>query len=96
LPFENEQRALGKDGKYRWFLNRYNPEYDEHGNILRWYVTGTDIDDRKQAEERIRNENLALREQIDRDSTCFERRRLVILDFDKSLPPVRDLACLGI
>ncbi|HXN16796.1 MAG TPA: sigma-54 dependent transcriptional regulator, partial [Candidatus Binatus sp.] len=42
--------------------------HDEHGNILRWYVTGTDIEDRKQAEERIRNENLALREQIDRDS----------------------------
>jgi formate hydrogenlyase transcriptional activator len=68
LPFENEQRALGKDGKYRWFLNRYKPEYDEHGNILRWYVTGTDIEDRKRAEERTRNENLALREQIDRDS----------------------------
>ncbi|MGA8437659.1 MAG: sigma 54-interacting transcriptional regulator [Candidatus Sulfotelmatobacter sp.] len=68
LPFESEQRALGKDGKYRWFLTRYNPLHDEHGNILRWYVTGTDIEDRKQAEERIRNENLALREQIDRDS----------------------------
>jgi formate hydrogenlyase transcriptional activator len=35
---------------------------------MRWYATGTDIEDRKQAEERIRNENLALREQIDRDS----------------------------
>jgi formate hydrogenlyase transcriptional activator len=68
LPFENEQRALGKDGKYRWFLNRYKPEHDEHGNILRWYGTGTDIEDRKQVEERTRNENLALREQIDRDS----------------------------
>jgi formate hydrogenlyase transcriptional activator len=68
LPFENEQRALGKDGKYRWFLSRYKPEHDEHGNILRWYGTGTDIEDRKQAEERTRNENLALREQIDRDS----------------------------
>jgi formate hydrogenlyase transcriptional activator len=68
LPFENEQRALGNGGKYRWLLNRYNPLKDEHGNILRWYVTGTDIEDRKQAEERTRNENLALREQIDRDS----------------------------
>jgi formate hydrogenlyase transcriptional activator len=68
LPFENEQRALGKDGKYRWFLTRYNPEHDEHGNILRWYGTGTDIEDRKQAEERTRNENMALREEIDRDS----------------------------
>jgi PAS domain S-box-containing protein len=64
-PFENEQRALGKDGKYRWFLVRYNPLRDDQGNIIRWYATGTDIEDRKRTEERIRNENLALREQID-------------------------------
>jgi PAS domain S-box-containing protein len=64
-PFELEQRALGKDGNYRWFLIRYNPLRDDHGNIIRWYATGTDIEDRKRAEERMRNENLALREQID-------------------------------
>src|SRR2546425_2290334 len=68
LPFEGEQRALGTDGKYRWFLIRYNPLHDEQGRILRWYATGTDIEDRKRAEERIRNENLALREEIDRSS----------------------------
>jgi len=68
VPFENEQRALGKDGKYRWFLIRYNPLLDEHGDILRWYATGTDVEDRKRAEQRIRNENLALREEIDRSS----------------------------
>jgi formate hydrogenlyase transcriptional activator len=39
---------------------------DEQGDILRWYATGTDIEDRKQAEERMQNENLALREEIDR------------------------------
>ena len=67
-PFENEQRALGKDGKYRWFLIQYNPLLDENGTVIRWYATGTDIDDRKRNEERTGNENLALREQIDRDS----------------------------
>jgi PAS domain S-box-containing protein len=64
-PFELEKRELGKDGKYRWFLVRYNPLRDDQGNIIRWYATGTDIEDRKQAEERMRDENLALREQID-------------------------------
>jgi PAS domain S-box-containing protein len=64
-PFELEQRALGKDGNYRWFLVRFNPLRDDHGNIIRWYATGTDIEDRKRAEERMRDENLALREQID-------------------------------
>src|SRR6202048_91214 len=64
-PFELEQRALGKDGNYRWFLVRFNPLRDDHGSIIRWYATGTDIEDRKRAEERMRNENLALREEID-------------------------------
>jgi formate hydrogenlyase transcriptional activator len=68
LPFEFEHRALRKDGQYRWFLIRYNPFRNEQGQVIRWYATGTDIDDRVRAEERTLNENLALREQIDRDS----------------------------
>jgi formate hydrogenlyase transcriptional activator len=68
LPFEAEMRALRKDGQHRWFLIRYNPFRNEQGQVIRWYATGTDIDDRVKAEDRTRNENLALREQIDRDS----------------------------
>jgi formate hydrogenlyase transcriptional activator len=67
-PFEIEQRARRNDGQYRWFLIRYNPFRNDQGHVTRWYATGTDIDDRVRAEERTRNENLALREQIDRDS----------------------------
>lgn len=69
--FENEQRTRQRDGHYRWFLFRYSPLRDEQGQIIHWYATGIDIDDRKQAEERIRKENLALREEIDR-SSMFE------------------------
>ena len=68
VPFELEQRMLGKHGDYRWFLFRYNPLKDEHGNPVRWYVTATDIEERRQSEERVRNEILALRDEIDRDS----------------------------
>jgi formate hydrogenlyase transcriptional activator len=68
LPFEIEQRARRNDGQYRWFLIRYNSFRNDQGQVTRWYATGTDIDDRVRAEERTRNENLALREQIDRDS----------------------------
>jgi PAS domain S-box-containing protein len=70
-PFENEQRVRDHDGQYRWFLIRYRPLRDDQGRIARWYATATDIDARKQTEERIRNENLALREEIDR-SSMFE------------------------
>ena len=65
VPFENEQRARRKDGQYRWLLIQYKPLLDERGEVIRWYATGTDIDDRKQAEEKTRQENVALREQID-------------------------------
>jgi len=72
VPFENEQRARRKDGQYRWFLIHYKPLRNEQGQIIRWYATGTDIEDRKQDEERMRSENLALREEIDRASMFEE------------------------
>src|SRR6266851_4655478 len=71
IPFEFEQRTRRKDGQYRWLLIQVNPLRDEQGNIIRWYATGTDIDDRKRAEERTRKENLALRAEIDH-SSMFE------------------------
>src|SRR3984957_9922212 len=70
-PRELEARLLRKDGNYRWFLFRRNPLRDEQGRTVRWYSTATDIEDRKQAEERLQNENVALREKIDR-SAMFE------------------------
>jgi formate hydrogenlyase transcriptional activator len=72
VAFEMEQRVRRKDGQYRWFLTRFNPVPDVQGHVIRWYATGTDIDDRKQAEERVRNENLALREEIDKTSMFEE------------------------
>ena len=71
VPFENEQRARRSDGQYRWFLIQYRPLRNDQGDVIRWYATGTDIDDRKQSEERTRKENLALREEIDQ-SSMFE------------------------
>jgi PAS domain S-box-containing protein len=72
LPHEYEARLLRKDGKYLWFLFRWNPLRDEQGRITRWYVAATDIEDRKQAERRLQNENVALREEIDRASMFEE------------------------
>ena len=66
VPFEYELRVRrSMDGQYRWLLIQYNPLRDEQGEIIRWYATGTDIDDRKQAEEKTLQENVVLREQID-------------------------------
>jgi len=70
-PFEMEKRLRGKDGRYRWFLIRCNPLLNENGDVVRWFGTGTDIEDHKQAENRLRNENVALREEIEH-SSMFE------------------------
>ena len=72
VPFAYERRVRHRDGQYRWLLVQYNPVRDEQGAVIRWYATGTDIDDRKQAEERTRQENVALREQIDQVSMFEE------------------------
>jgi PAS domain S-box-containing protein len=62
VPFENEIRALRRDGKYRWFLFRYKPLLDEMGKIDRWYMAATDIEDRKRAEAQVEQAYLRLAE----------------------------------
>src|SRR6266404_5375055 len=61
-----EARMRRHDGQYRWYLIHYEPLHDENGHIIRWHVNGSDIEDRKRAEERVLEENLALREEIDK------------------------------
>jgi formate hydrogenlyase transcriptional activator len=101
LPFEIEQRARRKDGQYRWFLIRYNPFRDEQGRLVRWYATGTDIDDRKRAEDRTRNENIALREDIVRSSMfeeivgSSESLRQVLVQVSKVAPTDSTVLVLG-
>src|SRR5262249_58242185 len=42
-------------GAYRWFLGRAYPVRDEHGSLVRWFGTCTDIDDTKRAEAALRD-----------------------------------------
>ena len=92
-PYEFEHRIRRADGEYRWFQSRGLPLRNADGRIVRWYNLLTDIDARKQSEEKLRrseaeqrqaqaaleiafeeikrlkdrlqDENLALREEID-------------------------------
>src|ERR1700735_3801464 len=101
LPFEIELRALRKDGQYRWLLFRYNPLRDEEERLVRWYATGTDIDDRKRAEDRTQNENVALREDIVRSSMfeeivgSSETLRRVLVHVSKVAPTDSTVLVLG-
>ena len=100
-PFELEIRLREWSGSYRWFLIRYNPLKDAQDVVLRWYATGTDIDDRKRAQERLQNENLALREELD-GSSMFEEiigssdvLRAVLLNVAKVAPADSTVLILG-
>jgi PAS domain S-box-containing protein len=71
-PFEYEARLKRKDGKHRWFHHRLSPMSDEQGRITRWYAAATDIEGLKLAEQRLQQENVALREEIDKASMFEE------------------------
>src|SRR5215475_3946738 len=101
VPFELEMRARLKDGRYHWHLVQYNPLKDEHNRVVRWYATATNIDDQKKTEERLRNENLVLREEIDR-SSMFEEivgsskpMRQVLEQVEKVAPSDSTVLILG-
>jgi formate hydrogenlyase transcriptional activator len=83
---DTEYRMLRADSIYRWFQHRSLPLRDTEGRIIRWYTLATDIEDRKQAEDKLRKvfeeikelrdqlhqENLALNEEIDQASMFEE------------------------
>ena len=52
-PFEAEARFRRADAEYRWCLCRAVPLRDETGNIVQWYGTTTEIEDRKRAESEL-------------------------------------------
>ncbi len=65
-------RLSKSGGSYRWFLVRCNPVCDDKGQIVRRYLACTDIEDRKRAEQKLQQENVALREEIDKTSMFEE------------------------
>ena len=84
--FQYESRVRRADGQYLWFLHRNVPQWDDQGNIVMWYGSSIEIDDRKRAEEELKKafdeiktlkdqlhkENLALKEEIDQTSMFEE------------------------
>jgi len=61
-PFEYETRVRRGDGEYRWMFHRKVPLRNEQGNIVRWYGSSLDIDDRKRAEAQVEQAYLRLAE----------------------------------
>ncbi len=99
--FEVEVRIRKGDGSYRWFLGRWNPVRDDNGQILRWLSAGSDIENRKRDEERLRQENTALREEINHASMfeeivgSSEPLRKVLAQVTKVAPADSTILILG-
>jgi PAS domain S-box-containing protein len=103
LQFEYETRALGKDGKYRWFLVRCNPLLDDQGRIDRWYAIAFDIEDRKRAQEDVRRSEAFLAEaqrltsigsfswRVATDEITWSEELYRIYEFDPGVPVTFEL-----
>ena len=63
-PYEDEMRLQGADKEYHWFLVRSEPLRDKQGNIVKWYGSSIDIEDRKRAELEARTLINAIPDQI--------------------------------
>jgi PAS domain S-box-containing protein len=64
-PYEIEQRLRRSDGVYRWFQHCGSPLRDAAGNVVQWCVLLTDVDERKRAEDALRESERALRLTVD-------------------------------
>jgi PAS domain S-box-containing protein len=99
--FEIEVRFRRHDGVYRWFLVRCNPVRDDQGQVLRWYAACTDIEDRRRAEDKLRRENSALREELNQASMfneivgSSEPLRKVLSQISKVAPSDSTVLILG-
>jgi len=64
-PYDVELRQRRADGVYRWFHVQGLPVRNPEGHILRWCVLQTDIEDRKRAEQAVRESERELRQLVD-------------------------------
>ena len=69
--FLHEARVRRADGEYRWMQHHKVPLHDEHGNIVKWYGSSIDIEDRKQADEALRASEEQWRNVFENNPTMY-------------------------
>jgi formate hydrogenlyase transcriptional activator len=93
-PYDVEQRLCDANGVYRWFYARGLPARDAEGCIIRWNILLTDIEDRKQAEEKMRRIETDLMEaqRLSRELQHERDRSLLLLDLSNRVASDLDLS----
>jgi PAS domain S-box-containing protein len=66
-PLEQEIRVHRHDGTYRWWLIRCTPAFNKHGEVLKWYGSGFDIDDHKRVQEELRHQDEMIRDRAEQE-----------------------------
>jgi PAS domain S-box-containing protein len=91
-PVETEARMRSAGGQYRWLLFRSVPQRDPAGKIVKWYGKSTDIDDRKHAEESLRENETRFRTLVDHVADA-----IFLYDFEQgTIVDVNPQACEGL
>ncbi|MCU1294281.1 MAG: Formate hydrogenlyase transcriptional activator [Bryobacterales bacterium] len=103
-PMETEARLRQADGGHRWSLIRNVPLRDDLGNIVKWYGTSIDIEDRKQAEDALRHSQAYLSEaqrlsltgsfgwKVSTGEILWSAETFRIFQYDRATKPSLDLA----
>lgn len=96
-PLDIETRCRRADGEYRWLIHRMVPRFDDNGEIVKWYGTSFDIEDRKRAEEAIVEQRISERTRIARElhDTLLQDFQAMVLMFGAAADlladsPIRD------
>ncbi|MBN1789867.1 MAG: PAS domain S-box protein [Bacteroidales bacterium] len=69
--FQIEFRLRLRDGSYRWFINTGIPFYDDHGKILKWFGSATDVEELKRSAQELRRRELLLRNAVNNLPSSF-------------------------
>jgi len=85
--YSNEHRIRRADGIYRWHLSRAEPLRDEDGQIVQWFGVGIDIDERKRAEDHLRETRVKL-ERASRIATVAELSASIAHELNQPLTAV--------
>ncbi len=104
-PFLYEARVRRADGEYRWMLHHKIALRDEQGEIVKWYGSSIDIEDRKRAEENLRRSEayLAEAQRLSRTGSFgwnlfsgeifWSEETFRIFEYDRTTKPTSNLCC---
>ncbi len=89
-PFELEHRVVRPNGSTGWVFSRAIPLLDETGQVIEWFGAASDITDRKEIEEELREAHSQLEQRVRERTEQLERAQLYVRDLSGKLLKLQD------